>query len=85
MGKISQFLDIMMRLLMLTSVNVVDSVLDKEAADEVHFPKLAVHAPYRYNLVYLPSDENYQSAGAELMDLKKSKKSFASFRIRPKG
>ena len=78
-----------MRLLMLTSVNVVDSVLDsvldKEAADEVHFPKLAVHAPYRYNLVYLPSDENYQSAGAELMDLKKSKKSFASFRIRPKG
>ena len=86
MGKISQFLDIMMRLLMLTSVNVVDSVLDKEAADEVHFPKLA---PYRYNLLYLPSDdnffENYQSAGAELMDLKKSKKSFASFRIRPKG
>ena len=83
MYKMSTFLDIMLPLLMLTSVKVVDSLLDEEAADEVRFPKLAVHAPY------LPSDgylfENHQNAGAELMVLKKSKKSFASFRIIPKG
>ena len=69
---------------MLTSVKKVDSLLDKEAANEVSFPKLAVYAQDRDNFVYLPY-ENYQNAIAELMDLKKSKKSFASFRIRPKG
>ena len=64
-------------------------MLDKEAANEVRFPKLAVYAQSQDNFVYLPSDEylleNYQNAGAELMDSMKSKKSFASFRIRPKG
>ena len=64
---------------MVTSVVQVDSLLDKEAKNEV-FPKLAVYAG--------PSDdslfEQYQNYRAELMDLKKSKKSFASFRIRTK-
>ena len=74
---------------MLTSVQKVASLLDKEAKNEVSFPKLAVYAPNRDNIVYLPSDvnlfANYQDGEAELMDLKKSKRSFASFRIRPKG
>ena len=82
MGKLRLSLDLLLPLLMLTSVKVVDSLLDEEAADEVRFPKLAVHTQY------LPSEgylfENHQNAGAELMVLKKSKKSFASFRIRTK-
>ena len=68
---------------MFTSVKLVHSLLEEEAADGVHFPKLALHVPYHHNFVDLPSD--YQNAGAELMDFKEPKKSFASFRIRPKG
>ena len=68
---------------MLTSVKFVESLLEGEAADEVHFPKLALSVPYHHSFVDLPFD--YQNAVAELMESKKSKKSFASFRIRPKG
>jgi hypothetical protein len=79
MGKISPFLDLLFPILMVTSVGKVDSLLDKEAKNEV-FPKLSVYS--------LPSDgnliEQYHDDGSELMDLKQSKKSFASFRIRPK-
>ena len=83
MGKISTFLDIISPLLMLTSVKLVESLLEDEAVDEVEFSKLALHVPYHHNFVDLPSD--YQNTGAELKESKKSKKSFASFRIRPKG
>jgi hypothetical protein len=69
MGKM---LGIIWPLLMLTSVKFVDSLLDEEAADEVRCPKRALHVPYHH-------------MAAELMESKKSKKSFASFRIRPKG
>ena len=63
---------------MLTSVEKVDSLLDKEEAHEVSFPKLDVYAQNRDTFVY-------QDAVSELTDQQKSKKSFASFRIRPKG
>ena len=88
MGKISRFLHLsMLPLLMATSVEKVDSSIDEEATNEVHFPKLSVDDPFRDYMVYIPSDESlfehFQDGKAELMDLRKSKKSFASFRIRP--
>ena len=44
MGKIRLCLDLLLPLVMLTSVEKVDPLLDKEAAKEVIFPKLAVYA-----------------------------------------
>ena len=51
MGKLRLCLDLLLPLLILTSVDVVDSLLDEEAANEVHFPKLAVYAQSQDNFV----------------------------------
>ena len=90
MGKINPFLPLsLLPLLIVTSVEKVDSLLDEEVTNEIHFPRFAMHASYRDKVVYLPSDENFfqnfQNDRADLIHLKKSNKSFASFRIRPKG